>query len=57
MRPGGQIGYARREAEPGLVPLVRFYREVSGEHLITTLPQEGAASGYGQEGVLGYVRP
>ena len=30
MRPAGQIGYARREAEPGLVPLVRFYREVSG---------------------------
>lgn len=57
MRPAGQIGYARREAEPGLVPLVRFYREVSGEHLITTLPREGIANGYHSEGILGYVRP
>ena len=56
-RPTGQIGYARREAEPGLVPLMRFYREVSGEHLITTLLQEGTANGYRSEGILGYVSP
>ena len=57
MRLAGQIGYARREAEPGLVPLLRFYREASGEHLITILPQEGTANGYRSEGILGYVRP
>jgi hypothetical protein len=57
MRPAGQIGFARREPAAGLVPLKRYYRASSNQHLITVRDEDAKAGGYRQEGILGYVKP
>jgi hypothetical protein len=49
----GSYGYAATQSAPGLVPLYRFYKSNTSDHLITVNYSEGA--GYTYEGTLGYV--
>lgn len=54
-RQEGTLGYAANQAASGLVPLYRFYRANTADHLITVTFQEGLSGGYRYEGILGYV--
>lgn len=51
----GILGYAATTQLTGTVPLYRFYRTSTADHLITVNYSEGAQNGYTNEGILGYV--
>ena len=51
----GILGYSATQSASNLVPLYRFYRSNTADHLITVNYSEGANNGYSYEGILGYV--
>lgn len=51
----GVLGYASTAQTAGLVPLHRFYKNNTADHLITVNYTEGSQNGFAYEGILGYV--
>lgn len=51
----GTLGYAATTSSSGLMPLYRFYKANTADHLITVNYSEGTQGGYSYEGILGYV--
>lgn len=51
----GILGYAATSQVGNLVPLYRFYKVSTADHLTTINYSEGVNGGYTYEGVLGYV--
>jgi hypothetical protein len=51
----GTLGYAATQSAQNLVPLYRFFRSNTSDHLITVNYSEGSSNGYTYEGTLGYV--
>ncbi len=54
-RGEGILGYASTSQVAGLLPLYRFYKANTSDHLITVNYNEGSQGGYAYEGILGYV--
>ena len=53
----GLYGYAFNESSPGLAPLQRMYSRSTGQHFVTTRPEEAIAADYSVESIIGYVFP
>lgn len=51
----GILGFAATSQLTGTVPLHRFYRANTADHLTTVNYNEGVQNGYTYEGILGYV--